>query len=137
MSQSSGSSGSSGRGSSGATGGRTTGLRFAGVDINLDAHVWVGLTSIYGVGKPRALKICQKLGINPDKKCRFLDSDEETAIREQLSGFLLEGDLRREVAGNKMRLQKIRAYRGLRHFLGLPCRGQNTRNNAKTAGRVK
>ncbi len=128
------SSGSTGRGA--PMGGRT-GLRFVGIEINLNAHIWAGLTSIFGVGKPRALEICKAAGVDPSKKARFITTEEEAAIREVLARYTVEGELRRQVAGNKMRLQKIRSYRGLRHFMGLPCRGQNTRNNAKTASRVK
>lgn len=129
------SGGSTSRGNSPA-GGRT-GLRFVGIEINLNAQIWSGLTSIFGVGKPTAMKICKDVGVDPMKKARLVTSEEEGAIREALATYAVEGDLRRRIAGNKMRLQKIRAYRGLRHFMGLPCRGQNTRNNAKTASRVK
>lgn len=136
MSVSGSTSGGTSRGGSHAAGGRT-GLRFVGIEINLNAQIWSGLTSIFGIGKPTALKICKDVGIDPMKKARLISTDEEASIREALAAYAVEGDLRRRIAGNKMRLQKIRAYRGLRHFMGLPCRGQNTRNNAKTAGRVK
>jgi len=124
---------SAGRGNAGGR----TGLRFVGIEINLNAHIWSGLTAVYGIGKPRALAICKAVGVDPAKKARLITTEEEAAIREEIARYPVEGDLRRRVAGNKLRLQKIRAYRGLRHFMGLPCRGQNTRNNAKTAGRVK
>lgn len=122
---------------SGKNAGGRTGLRFVGIEINLNAQIWSGLTAIYGVGKPRALEICKTVGVDPMKKGRLITTEEEAAIREAIAAYPVEGDLRRRVAGNKLRLQKIRAYRGLRHFMGLPCRGQNTRNNAKTASRVK
>ncbi len=134
MSVSGSTSGSTGRG---APAGTRSSLRFVGVELNLNAHIWAGLTGVYGIGKQRALAICKAAGVDLTKKCRLITTEEEAAIRDEIARYTVEGELRRQVASNKLRLQKIRTYRGLRHFLGLPCRGQNTRNNAKTASRVK
>jgi small subunit ribosomal protein S13 len=107
--------------------------RIAGVDIPNEKRVEVGLTYIYGIGLPTSRKILAKTGINPDTRCRDLTEAEVARLREVIdSEYVVEGDLRREVAMNIKRLQDIGCYRGLRHRRGLPVRGQRTRTNART-----
>jgi small subunit ribosomal protein S13 len=92
----------------------------------------VGLTYIYGVGKTRAFKICEAVGVAPETKIRDLTDAEIEGIRAQVGTFSVEGDLRREVAMNIKRLMDLGCYRGLRHRRGLPVRGQQTKTNART-----
>ena len=106
--------------------------RIAGVNIPVQKHTWVGLTSIYGIGKTRAYQICETAGVAPDTKIRDLTESEEEAIRSEVSKISVEGDLRREVAMNIKRLMDLGCYRGLRHRRGLPVRGQQTKTNART-----
>ena len=102
--------------------------RIAGVDLPRDKRVEIGLTSIYGIGRTSATKIVEQAGVNPDTRCRDL-TDEEV---KKLSEYMVEGDLRREIAMNIKRLTEIGCYRGIRHRRGLPVRGQHTKNNART-----
>ena len=107
--------------------------RIAGVDLPRDKRVEIGLTYIYGIGRPTALKILAKAGINPDTRIKDLSEDEAGAIRKIIdSEYAVEGDLRREVSLNIKRLMEIGCYRGIRHRRGLPVRGQNTKTNART-----
>lgn len=107
--------------------------RIAGVDLPRDKRVEIGLTYIYGIGRPTALKILAKAGINPDTRVKDLSEDEAGAIRKIIdSEYAVEGDLRREVSLNIKRLMEIGCYRGIRHRRGLPVRGQNTKTNART-----
>ena len=106
--------------------------RIAGVNLPVQKHIWVGLTSIYGIGKTRALEICASAGVNPETKIRDLTEAEVETIRAQIARFPVEGDLRREVAMNIKRLMDLGCYRGLRHRRGLPVRGQQTKTNART-----
>jgi len=106
--------------------------RIAGVNIPVQKHTWVGLTYIFGVGKTRALQICEAVGVAPQTKIRDLTDAEIEGIRAQVSTFSVEGDLRREVAMNIKRLMDLGCYRGLRHRRGLPVRGQQTKTNART-----
>ncbi len=106
--------------------------RIAGVNIPVQKHTWVGLTYIYGVGKTRAFKICEAVGVAPETKIRDLTDAEIEGIRAQVGTFSVEGDLRREVAMNIKRLMDLGCYRGLRHRRGLPVRGQQTKTNART-----
>jgi small subunit ribosomal protein S13 len=92
----------------------------------------IGLTAIYGVGRPRAQKICDKTGVLTTKKVKDLDDSELEKLREEIAKFIVEGDLRREISMNIKRLMDLGCYRGLRHRKGLPCRGQRTRTNART-----
>ena len=108
-------------------------FRIAGVNIPSNKHVWVGLTSLYGIGKTSALMICRKADINPCKKINTLTDDEVITIRQIIdSDYKVEGDLKKEVSLNIKRLVDLAAYRGLRHRKRLPVRGQRTRTNAKT-----
>ncbi|HML36975.1 MAG TPA: 30S ribosomal protein S13 [Bacillota bacterium] len=107
--------------------------RIAGVDLPRDKRVEIGLTYIYGIGRPTALKILEKAGVNPDTRVKDLSEDEAGAIRKIIdSEYAVEGDLRREVSLNIKRLMEIGCYRGIRHRRGLPVRGQNTKTNART-----
>ena len=106
--------------------------RIAGVNIPNHQHTVIGLTAIYGVGRPRAEKICEVSGVLSTKKIKDLDDSELEKLREEIAKFVVEGDLRREVSMNIKRLMDLGCYRGLRHRKGLPCRGQRTRTNART-----
>ena len=106
--------------------------RIAGVNIPDTKHTWIGLTSIYGVGRTRAYDICDKAGVNPAQKVGQLDEAELDKLRAVVGDFTVEGDLRREVAMDIKRLMDLGCYRGLRHRRGLPVRGQKTKNNSRT-----
>ncbi len=106
--------------------------RIAGVNLPVQKHTWVALTSIYGVGRTRALQICEAAGVEPSTKIRDLTEPEVENIRGAVARFNVEGDLRREVAMNIKRLMDLGCYRGLRHRRGLPVRGQQTKTNART-----
>ena len=104
----------------------------AGVDIPRDKRIVISLTYIYGIGKATAQKILAETGISEDTRARDLTEDELNKIREAIDSLKVEGDLRREISLNIKRLMEIGCYRGLRHRRGLPVRGQNTKNNART-----
>jgi len=106
--------------------------RIAGVNIPIQKHTWVGLTHIYGIGRTRAMKICEVAGVTPETRIRDLTEAEIEGIRAQIAQIAVEGDLRREVAMNIKRLMDLGCYRGLRHRRGLPVRGQQTKTNART-----
>ena len=107
--------------------------RIAGVNIPLNKRVEIGLTYIYGVGRPTSNEILAKLGIEPDRYVRDLTDGEISQLREVIdTEHVVEGDLRRERSQNVKRLMEIGCYRGLRHRRGLPVRGQNTKTNART-----
>lgn len=107
--------------------------RIAGVELPRDKRVEVALTYIYGIGLPTARKILKATGVNPDTRVKDLSDEEIQKLRSELeNNYKVEGDLRREVAMNIKRLMDIGCYRGLRHRLGLPVRGQRTRTNART-----
>ena len=107
--------------------------RIAWVNLPNGKHVWVALTYIYWIGKSSALNICKKANIDPTVKIETLSEEDLDKIREIIrSEITVEWDLRRLVASNIKRLQEIRCYRGIRHRLRLPVRGQNTKTNART-----
>ncbi len=106
--------------------------RYVGIEIPDNKKVKVSITYIYGIGHSLAHKICVQAGVDPEKGMSELSSDEETRLRGVLDGFKLEGELRQEVFQNVKRMKDIRSYRGIRHKLGLPARGQRTRHNAHT-----
>ena len=108
--------------------------RIAGVDLPREKRIEIGLTYVYGIGRPTANKILTEAGVNPDTRVRDMTDDEVKKITEAMEklNVVVEGDLRREVALNIKRLQEIGCYRGIRHRKGLPVRGQNTKNNART-----
>ena len=108
--------------------------RIAGVDLPRDKRVEIGLTYIYGIGRPTSGKILEKANVNPDTRVRDLTDDEVDKIRAAIEELdvMVEGDLRRDTAMNIKRLTEIGCYRGIRHRKGLPCRGQKTKTNART-----
>ena len=107
--------------------------RIAGIDLPKEKRVEVGLTYIYGIGLPSAQKILAQTGINPDTRIKDLTDDEVNKLREVIDAeYTVEGDLRRRIALDIKRLMEIGCYRGVRHRKGLPVRGQNTKNNART-----
>ena len=107
--------------------------RIAGVNIPLNKRVEIGLTYIYGVGRPTSNQILAQLGISPDTYVRDLTDEEIARLRDIVdTELMVEGDLRRERSQNVKRLMEIGCYRGLRHRRGLPVRGQNTKTNART-----
>ncbi len=106
--------------------------RIAGVNIPVNKHAWIGLTSIYGVGRSSARKVCAGAGVNPATKVKSLTEAEVERLRAEVGKLTVEGDLRREVAMSVKRLIDLGCYRGLRHRKGLPMRGQRTRTNART-----
>lgn len=106
--------------------------RIAGVNIPVHKHAWIGLTSIFGVGRSRSKKICHVAGVNPATKVKDLTEAEVDKLRQEVQKLSVEGDLRREVGISIKRLQDLGCYRGLRHRRGLPTRGQRTRTNART-----
>ena len=106
--------------------------RIAGVNIPVQKHIVIGLTSIYGVGRTRALNICTLAKVNPQTKVKDLSDVDLDLLRNEVAKFKVEGDLRREVSMNIKRLIELGTYRGLRHRRGLPVRGQRTRTNART-----
>ena len=107
--------------------------RIAGVDLPREKRVEIGLTYVYGIGRVSSNKILEKANVNPDTRVRELNDDEVKRISEIIDAeYMVEGDLRREVALNIKRLQEIGCYRGIRHRKGLPVRGQNTKTNART-----
>lgn len=107
--------------------------RIAGVDLPKDKRIEIGLTYIYGIGRKSADVILANTGVNPDIRVKDLSEDDLAKLREYIDhNFLVEGDLRRNVALNIKRLVEIGCYRGVRHRKGLPVRGQRTKTNART-----
>lgn len=107
--------------------------RISGVDLPSDKRIEIGLTYIYGIGLCTSQKILSESGINPDTRVKDLTDDEIGSIRKYIEqNIKVEGDLRTEIAMNIKRLMDIGCYRGIRHRRGLPVRGQNTKNNART-----
>ena len=106
--------------------------RIAGINIPPHKHTEIGLTSIYGIGRTTAQKICSAAGIPFNKKIKELTDGDLEKIREEVGKLTIEGDLRRELSMNIKRLMDLGCYRGLRHRRGLPLRGQRTRTNART-----
>ena len=107
--------------------------RIAGVNLPLNKRSEIGLTYIYGIGRPTANKVLAQVDVSPDTYVRDLTEDEVSRLRDAIdSSLTVEGDLRRERSQDIKRLQEIGCYRGLRHRRGLPVRGQNTKTNART-----
>jgi small subunit ribosomal protein S13 len=106
--------------------------RIAGINIPVNKHADIALTSIYGIGRTRAQTICAATGIKPETKIKDLAENEIEALRNEVAKYTVEGDLRREVSMNIKRLMDLGSYRGIRHRRGLPLRGQRTRTNART-----
>jgi small subunit ribosomal protein S13 len=107
--------------------------RIAGVDLPREKRAVIGLTYIYGIGKPSSQALLAKAGISEETRIKDLTEDEVGKIRALIEeDYLVEGDLRREIAMNIKRLKEIGCYRGIRHRKGLPVRGQKTKTNART-----
>ena len=106
--------------------------RIAGINIPVHKHVCIALTSIYGIGRTRALQICKESEVATDKKMSALSDEEVERLRLEVAKFDVEGDLRRVVSMNIKCLMDLGCYRGLRHRRGLPVRGQRTKTNART-----
>jgi small subunit ribosomal protein S13 len=107
--------------------------RIAGVDLPNDKRVEIALCYIYGIGRTLSNQILEKCGINPDTRVKDLTEEENSKIRDIIENeYIVEGDLRREIAMNIKRLTEIGCYRGRRHRMGLPVRGQRTKTNART-----
>jgi small subunit ribosomal protein S13 len=107
--------------------------RISGVDLPRDKRIEIGLTYIYGIGLTTSQKILTETGVSFDTRVKDMTDDEVRKISDYINEHLMvEGDLRRETALNIKRLQEIGCYRGIRHRKGLPVRGQNTKNNART-----
>ena len=106
--------------------------RIAGVNLPNHQHAEIALTAIYGIGRPRAQKICDAAGVQRSTKMKDLTEAELDRLRDQIGKYSVEGDLRREVTMSIKRLMDLGCYRGLRHRKGLPSRGQRTKTNART-----
>ena len=107
-------------------------MRILGITIPEEKRLEIGLTAIFGVGRPRARKILEKAGVPLGMKSKDAGPEEENKIRSAMESLTLEGDLKREIAGNIKRLKDIKTYRGIRHMRNLPVRGQRTKTNART-----
>jgi small subunit ribosomal protein S13 len=114
-------------------------MRISGITIPDNKRLEIGLTAIYGIGRPLAARILETVGVEPGRKPTTLSTDEENKIRTAIeeAGHLLEGELRREVGSHIKRLKDIGSYRGSRHTKHLPCRGQRTKTNARTLKGVR
>jgi len=106
--------------------------RIAGINVPVNKHVVIGLTSIYGIGRTRAQDICAALSLDPTTKVKDLTEEQLDGIRGEIGKITVEGDLRREISMNIKHLMDMGCYRGIRHRRGLPVRGQRTRTNART-----
>ena len=107
--------------------------RIAGIDLPKDKRIEIGLTYIYGIGRTSANKILAEAGISPDVRVKDLSEEDEAKLREVIGhSYVVEGDLRRNVAMDIKRLTEIGCYRGIRHRKGLPVRGQRSKTNART-----
>lgn len=111
--------------------------RIAGINVPDHKHADVALTAIYGIGRPRARKICEAVKIEPSQKISSLSEDQIEALRNEVAKYTVEGDLRREVSMHIKRLVDLGTYRGIRHRRGLPLRGQRTKTNARTRKGVR
>jgi small subunit ribosomal protein S13 len=107
-------------------------MRILGITLPENKRMEIALTAVYGIGRPRALYILKTTNVNAGMKPKDLSVDQENAIRKLIESFKIEGDLKREVAGNIKRLKDIKSYRGNRHARHLPARGQRTKTNSRT-----
>jgi small subunit ribosomal protein S13 len=112
-------------------------MRISGINIPDNKHLEFGLTAVHGVGRVRAKKILEEVGIKEFTKPTDITTDQENAIREKVEGFTIEGELKREIASNIKRLKDIQSYRGSRHAKRLPSRGQRSKTNARTLKGVR
>jgi len=106
--------------------------RIGGINIPVNKHTWVALTSIYGIGRTTAYKVCEQAGVDPSVKVKDLAEPQVEDLRTEIGKLTIEGDLRRDVSMNIKRLMDLGSYRGIRHRKGLPMRGQRTQTNART-----
>lgn len=107
-------------------------MRILGITVPNNKHLYIGLTSLYGIGISRAKSILKEANIDPDIKADTLTVEEENTIRKIIETMSIEGSLKREVASNIKRLKDIKAYRGIRHMRRLPVNGQRTKTNSRT-----
>ena len=107
-------------------------MRIAGINVPENKRLEIALTAVVGIGRPRAKKILEALSIELGKTTKDLDDAQENAIRKEIEGFKIEGDLKREVAQNINRLKDIKCYRCVRHIRKMPVRGQRTKTNSRT-----
>ncbi len=107
-------------------------MRILGITVPDNKRLEIGLTCLYGIGRSRALEILERAKVPAGKRSKELNVEEENAIRKIVEAYKIEGDLKRQVAGNIKRLKDIKAYRGVRHMRGLPSRGQRTKTNSRT-----
>ncbi len=107
-------------------------MRISGITIPDDKRIEIALTAVYGIGRPLAHTILTRANVDFGKKAKDLTVDEENEIRKMIEDYKIEGDLKREVAGNVKRLKDIKAYRGIRHLRRLPVHGQRTKTNSRT-----
>jgi small subunit ribosomal protein S13 len=107
-------------------------MRILGITIPEDKRIDIGLTVLFGIGRSQAIRILKEAGIPGENRPKDIDTTEENKIRTLIESMTLEGDLKREIAGNVKRLKDIKAYRGVRHMRGLPVRGQRTKTNSRT-----
>jgi small subunit ribosomal protein S13 len=117
-----------------------TNTKILGVTLNQSKSVVYSLQGIYGIGKSKAAKVLEKVGVSPETKVKDMDDETFSKIRAEIESgeYLVEGDLRQKIYRDIARLKAIKAYRGIRHKVGLPVRGQNTKKNARTRkGKVK
>ena len=112
-------------------------MRILGITIPEEKRLDIGLTTIFGIGRPRARTILKQAGVPLGKKPKEASIEEENKIRSVIESLTLEGDLKREVAGNIKRHKDIKTYRGLRHTRNLPVHGQRTKSNARTKRGVR
>jgi len=107
-------------------------MRILGITVPDQKRLEIGLTCLFGIGIPTARKILKQVGLDAGKKAKDLTPDEENKIRAIIEGMKIEGNLKREIAGNIKRLKDIKTYRGVRHMKRLPVRGQRTKTNSRT-----
>ncbi|MBM3272384.1 30S ribosomal protein S13 [Candidatus Kaiserbacteria bacterium] len=107
-------------------------MRIAGITIPEDKRLDIGLTAVYGVGRPRAAAVLASLNVDGGKRPKDLSATEEASIREAIEKFTIEGELKRQISANVRRLKDIKSHRGSRHLKKLPARGQRTKTNSRT-----
>lgn len=107
-------------------------MRLLGITIPEEKRIDIGLTVLFGIGRSQAANILEDAKVDKSKKPKDISIDEENRIRAEIEKMTLEGDLKREIAGNIKRLKDIKAYRGVRHQRSLPVRGQRTKTNSRT-----
>lgn len=107
-------------------------MRILGITVPNEKRLEIGLTCLYGIGRSRAHKILNQVGIDYGKRAQDLTPDEENKIRVVIEGILIEGNLKREISSNIKRLKDVKSYRGIRHMKRLPVRGQRTKTNSRT-----